>query len=504
MPRGSRSLGPRRAAIVAAVIWCALAARLVRAFVSAEAWGVSDDIYISAAAARSLFEGYGPAWYPGAPAVEGFSNPLWVGVLAGLHALPGFHEDALGGWVLGVNLLLLVALAFACVRALRAIGFERWGDWLWLVPTAVALPYFAAEGFEVVMIALLGVLALDAAWRRKPIRFALWVGLGFWTRMDFLVLAALPGVGLALQCWRDRRFPKALALGAAMVAALLWARWSFFGEWLPNPAVLKMTGWPLTDRVARGLSQNAWAWPSTAVLLLGSGVLYERVRSRAALLCAGCVATFAVGLAYSTWVGGDFLLRRGGWDRFTAPYLPLLSIGLATGLGAIGAPAVRKAVLAALIGVLMIPVLATQADRKTLDRRLVNLHIDAEPQRWALGLRGLGKAYEAVSLPGARMAVCAAGSVIYFSHRGGVDLLGKVDPAIAALPVTGPPTEERCWRDWPGHNKEDIGLSFELHSPDFSAVPPPQALRDQYRPVRYDGHEFWVRRGTPYARWDRL
>ena len=70
--------------------------------------------------------------------------------------------------------------------------------------------------------------------------------------------------------------------------------------------------------------------------------------------------------------------------------------------------------------------------------------------------------------------------------------------------VSGPPAEERCWRDWPGHNKEDVALSFELHRPDFSAVPPPRALRAEYRPVRYAGHEFWVRRGTAYAIWDRL
>jgi hypothetical protein len=166
---------------------------------------------------------------------------------------------------------------------------------------------------------------------------------------------------------------------------------------------------------------------------------------------------------------------------------------------------IRRAALVGLcVLVLLAPAVATRPDRRVLDRRLVNLAIDAEPQKWSRGWRSLGAAYADLSLPGARMAVCAAGSIVYFSHRGGVDLLGKLDPVIARLPVTGRPRERRCWREWPGHNKEDVTLSFELHRPDFSIVPPPRAFRDQYRPVHHRGHEFWVRRGSEYVAWDRL
>jgi hypothetical protein len=500
--------GSTLAWIVLALCWCALLLRFYRAFVSEEAWGLSDDVYISAAAARSLVEGYGPVWYPGAPRVEGFSNPLWVGVLAVLHALPGFDEDRLGGFVVAVDGVLFVALAGACVRLLRGAALRSWWLPVVLAPGLLALPGFAAEGFEVVAVALFAVLALDAAWREQPLRFTVWASLGFWTRMDFAVLAALPSGWLLWRARRDPRLPRAIALGAALVGLLFGLRLAYFGAWLPNPAYLKTTGWPLAERLARGLEQNAWAWPA-ALLLLGFAALAQRVappsERRRAGLAVACVGIFALALAYSSWVGGDFLGRRAGWDRFTAPALPILSIGLALATDVLRRCGALRAIAAGVVLLtLLAPAVATAPDRRFLDRRLLNVTIDAEPQRWSRGLRSLGLAYREVSLPGARMAVCAAGAIVYFSHRGGVDLLGKVDPVVARLAVTGRPAERRCWRDWPGHNKEDVVGSFERHRPDFSVVAPPRAFRDDYRVVRYAGHAFWVRRDSPYVRWDRL
>ena len=47
-----------------------------------------DDAMISMTYARSLANGDGLVWYPGAERIEGFSNPLWVGFMALLHLLP--------------------------------------------------------------------------------------------------------------------------------------------------------------------------------------------------------------------------------------------------------------------------------------------------------------------------------------------------------------------------------------------------------------------------------
>jgi hypothetical protein len=69
----------------------------------------------------------------------------------------------------------------------------------------------------------------------------------------------------------------------------------------------------------------------------------------------------------------------------------------------------------------------------------------------------------AVTRPGARVAVTAAGAVIYASGRDGVDLLGKSDPAIAHGPVHSE------IRFWPGHVKWNYELSVGGQRPDLVA-----------------------------------
>ncbi|MEI2697163.1 MAG: hypothetical protein V9E94_02025 [Microthrixaceae bacterium] len=43
--------------------------------------------------ARTAAAGGGPVWYPGAPVVEGITNPGWTAVMAAVHRL-GLHGSA--------------------------------------------------------------------------------------------------------------------------------------------------------------------------------------------------------------------------------------------------------------------------------------------------------------------------------------------------------------------------------------------------------------------------
>jgi len=47
-----------------------------------------DDAMISMRYAKNLAQGFGLVWNPGGERVEGFTNPLWVLFMAGLHLLP--------------------------------------------------------------------------------------------------------------------------------------------------------------------------------------------------------------------------------------------------------------------------------------------------------------------------------------------------------------------------------------------------------------------------------
>ena len=51
-------------------------------------FGLGDDAMISMRYARNLAEGHGLVWNGSEPPVEGFTNFLWVLVMAAAHALP--------------------------------------------------------------------------------------------------------------------------------------------------------------------------------------------------------------------------------------------------------------------------------------------------------------------------------------------------------------------------------------------------------------------------------
>jgi hypothetical protein len=115
-----------------------------------------------------------------------------------------------------------------------------------------------------------------------------------------------------------------------------------------------------------------------------------------------------------------------------------------------------------------------------------------------------GKRFADVSKPGARIAVCPAGAIIYFSHRGGVDLLGKIEPYVAHLPAAlTRPVGAYCWRDAPGHNKEDVAGVFRLRDPEFSRYPPPPGFEERYYQLRSGDDTFYVRNDIRPAVRDR-
>jgi hypothetical protein len=118
-----------------------------------------------------------------------------------------------------------------------------------------------------------------------------------------------------------------------------------------------------------------------------------------------------------------------------------------------------------------------------------------------------GKWLREVTRPGVRIAACGVGAVMYFSHRGGVDLLGKVEPLVARQAVRLQATSDsRCWRRFPGagHNKEDVPLVFAERRPEIALVLPPAAVMDRYVLVSFNMFKFYALRGTPYVLWDKL
>ena len=489
-------------------------ARFYRPFIYDDAagrvWGLADDVYISASFARSLFDGHGLVWYPGAPHVEGITNPLWTLFIAGLHGVVGFSEDRLGLFVACLNgaLLFVVATLFGSTVVAAA---RRHGDasslalvpsTLVLLPLTAPLSYWSAEGFEV---ALLAGLALALfAWALRPgftyngVALGVLFTAGCATRMDFVVVATPAIFLLCMRCRSPRQFGWMCLTAFIGIGLLFVARRVYFGDWLPNTYYLKATGWPLRHRIQRGVDQNAALL--AIVPAFGVPVLVAWIRRRlpgSVLPITAAWLGFTASVAYSTYVGGDAWWTFAGYDRHTVVGSLFLSWGLCVFVAtlAVAWPIRILALLwsCALGGYALVAnggvtqltagLFAAESPVRELERDWIRY----------------GKQFKEISAPGARIAVCPAGAIIYFSHRGGVDMLGKVDPFVAHLPVAEHPSPNmRCWRNAPGHNKEDDVALFGLRKPEFSRYSPPREYRQFYEKYRYQGTTFHVLKGSPF------
>lgn len=480
-------------------------------------WGLADDVYISACYARSLASGHGLLWFPGDARVEGFSNPLWVFMLAIFHNLPGFKESRLGLWVMLTQSLLIAGiftLFWRCFRNLCRIdgAAEQKAGNSARIPSALpaaltlgaaSLIYWMAEGYEVGFIALLALAAFHrvTAQPQPTAREAALVGalaaVAGWTRMDgplYFAAAGLLLLGGGLP-WRRRLAHAGICAGVAalLLGVAFLARHAYYHQWLPNTYHLKIKGWPLADRLQCGLRQNWSLLPAIALAWAPLAVPGIRRRLREALLpvCA-TLAVFTLAVLYSTHNGGDAWGLKLGYDRFASIGGLFLTLALAALVERMGhTPRARAAVFAYAALVAALPL--------ALDARLPKLLREAarfKTKRFEPAWIKYGMSLEKITHPGARIALQPAGAIIYFSHRGGLDLLGKCEPFVASLPVNAPDRP-------PGHNKQYIDELLLKERPEISRKRPPEALEPLYRGVSYKGDVFFVRRDSPHVIWDK-
>ena len=325
-------------------------------------WYIADDAGISLAYARNLVKGFGPALYPGGPAVEGYSNPLWVALLAVGAAL---RLD--GGY--GIPLMKIVGLALGAVTLVLTwrLGRRAYpdGELAWLAPLLLAawtpFVFWNGAGLEnglyacvLVLAALLQLRELDDP-RAAP-----------WSAVALLAVALTRPEGCAfflafalhrlmtggVRGWRQPAvWTSIFVLG---LAAFLALRYFMFGAWLPNTYDAKVMDRSLGRLASYAFDADdpgreylvdfgrAW-WPVAVAAALG---LADLRRWRVNLLFAGVIGGTA---AYALYVGGDF------WPagRFFTAVLPFTALaaqhGIARTLGQFryAAPGVALVLVAA-------------------------------------------------------------------------------------------------------------------------------------------------------------
>jgi len=220
-------------------------------------WFLTDDAYISFRYARNLAEGYGLVFNPGYERVEGYTDLLWVLLLAGAHAA-GFAIERVAP---------LLSLAATVVLGSLVAGVA----WVWtpaerrawaLLPLALlaatrSVAVWATSGLETRLFELLvfaGVLRLLAEDRRLCAGTArvapgaaLLFALATLTRPDGLLISGCALGAAALfraRRWRERLgwLASSAGLYALAVGGQLLFRSSYYGEWLPNTYYAKVDG----------------------------------------------------------------------------------------------------------------------------------------------------------------------------------------------------------------------------------------------------------------------
>jgi hypothetical protein len=502
--------------------------------------GLFDDAMISMTYARNLARGDGPVWNVGGEHVEGYSNPLWVVFMAGIHLLPIPVE-----WTSLVVQIAGLALMVGCLIFTYKAAREASGDKMWPALGGAALTIFyyplsrwALHGNEVALLLMImplaALLAFRAAESEKPARWLfLLLGASTLVRVDMAV-PYLVIMGWLFLFNRRARWSNLLWGGGLLVVFLggqtLW-RYLYYGDIFPATYYLKMTGVSTLIRVQRGwdvfvqflLSLKWFLVPVPFIALLFR-------RNRKALLMALLMLCWA---AYSIYVGGDAWEHRGGANRFLSLGMPafftLFAIA-AWELADLGRRLVtrfipslaRPAGVIAFIGFIGFCALGWLYPNR-LDNNGSMMNNLRHPRSGQLGYALLLK--QSIFVPGtaryardglmvrdftddqARVAVGAAGTTIYFADRYGIDLQGKSDMVIAKAPPFQALTRE-TFR--PGHNKFNYQRSLVELKPDVVTDLilgyydlGEQVLGDAYLKVKIDGHKMYLLKNSPHILWDR-
>lgn len=444
-----------------------------------------DDAMISMQYAKNMAQGHGLVWNAGEKPVEGYSNPLWVLLMAGIHLFPMAITQT-------SFYVKLMSLAFL---ALNVIAIKFLADQLtdnkiisllaaFLTAFYFSLNNWSLQGMEVGLQALLLSLALFISIRTlKEKRFSFWpyvlLGFGILLRMD---TAAPALAATAVFAWVDEKRSKdhllwglgaiALTLGGLTLFRILYYR-----EWLPNTYYLKLGGVSAILRISIGL-RRFWdfVWNSNWALFALPVTL--PILDRRKILWP-LYAVFLSQVAYSIYVGGDAWEHVGGANRFIAAVMPIffvlfgLTIGHLYDLIINSRKSKLKWMFAA--GQVFIVLFGTFS-LFSFNRLLVQDDIS----KWTLREKPvftesvdryaqMGLALRDVTTEDAVIAVVTAGNIPYFSERKAVDLLGKNDPVIARGParINSSLFEPGNYR--PGHNKWNYAYSIGELKPDVVA-----------------------------------
>lgn len=305
-----------------------------------------DDAFISFRYAKNFAAGHGLVFNPGFERVEGYSNLLWVLILALFDRLGVQPETA----SLGLSFGATFALFWIVAEHARRRALPRAPAWTTLIaPLLLAITrsfaVWSSSGLETRLFELLvvaGALRLvDEVEDDRARSIAPWLfALGALTRPDGLLLAATAFAAAAAFLSRagkldPKAFLRRLAPFAILVGVHFAFRRAYYGAWLPNTYYAKVDGtwWDAGFRylAAFALEYAAYLW--LPLVALGARALVAAGRRFEPILFASLIVPHAI---YVTAIGGDHFEYR-PLDL----YLPFLYLLAGAGVAALVARPAR-------------------------------------------------------------------------------------------------------------------------------------------------------------------
>lgn len=443
-----------------------------------------DDAYIAFRYAANLADGHGLVWNPG-ERVEGYTNPLWVVLLAAIATSK--LDLTIPALCLCMGFAVATVLLLAKITQKTVAGAPVLVTVLpsFLLVINQSFAHAATSGMESTafgFFVLLGIYWLVMG-REKP-DARRWAALSFsaayLTRPEgvLVVAVALSVEFLSSPGPFQARLRALLPIGATValvVAAHVALRFTYYGYLLPNTFYAKVIlGRPT---MMRGAAHIAGFMLAGGLLVLPGLLELGRSGPSRPFILHGYSLLF-VYLAYLFFIGGDILY----WHRFYVPLLPLPLLAT-TELAVRVAGEFRQKALAPLprgawavtlaSTVLGVTIVMTALGYSFGERRFLAGRIDP-------ALRGamvrVARFFHQEVRPGSLIAAAAVGHVSYYNRQLYVlDMWGLNDAHIAHLDA---PAAVGF-----GHDKVDIGYVVS-RKPDYVYVP-----QDPSAPIILPGYE---------------
>lgn len=359
---GSPRLRPRQQLLVSLGLFGTLVLLLTHAL---QYQFLTDDAYIALRYARNLADGAGLVFNQGFERVEGYTNFLWVLVMAALHGLGVDLENA----ALGCSLVATVALwALVVWFAWRTHARCDWILVVLIPPLLLAatrsIAVWSTSGLETRFFELLvvaGAIRLiveDEAMEKRectprPVAAVL-LALATLTRPDGLLISLAVFSSISTFRWRSgrKRLPwlaSSLVWYVVLVGGHYVFRYAYYGAWLPNTYYAKVDGhlwWGMGLKylMAFALEYGVFLW----LPFLAAAVAYHH-RSRTLSVPVVFTSAILPHAVYIVAVGGDHFEFR-PLDL----YFPFAFLLMGAGAAFLARGFRSKALVAAGIGLVMV------------------------------------------------------------------------------------------------------------------------------------------------------